>query len=135
LLIDLYESHMQHSNDVLNSLVVKQQPKLNVNEAAEDWSLLTLNSNSNNNKLDDLETIDQYLASDSIHLCLFNLINLIGSNFIQILPKTILVVFRKKSQQVLLEKRIEKLTNTKVLSIGMDQLAMIKQTASSNNSC
>jgi len=60
---------------------------------------------------------------------------LIGSNFIQILPKTILVVFRKKSQQVLLEKIIEKLTNTKVLSIGMDQLAMIKQTASSNNSC
>jgi hypothetical protein len=62
---------MQHSNDVLNSLVVKQQPKLNVNEAAEDWSILTLNSNSNNNKLDDLETIDQYLASDSIHLCLY----------------------------------------------------------------
>jgi hypothetical protein len=137
LLIDLYESHMQHSNDVLNSLVVKQQqqPKLNANEAAEDWSILTLNSNSNNNKLDNLETMDQYLASDSIHLCIFDLINLIGSNFIQILPKTILVVFRKKSQQVLLEKIIEKLTNTKVLPIVVDQLALIKQTASSNNSC
>ncbi len=79
--------------------------------------------------------MDQYLASDSIHLCIFDLINLIGSNFIQILPKTILVVFRKKSQQVLLEKIIEKLTNTKVLPIVLDQLAMIKQTASSNNSC
>ena len=50
------------------------------------------------NKLADSLSNEQYLSSDSKHLFMFNLINLIGVNFVQIVTKTNLE-FRKKNQQ------------------------------------
>jgi len=129
LLIDLYEGHMLHSNDVINALVNETNAANSARQLDEDWSVLTLSSR----KMSDSMSAEQYLTSDSIHLFMFDLINLIGSNFVQIVSHNNSAL-RKKSQQCLLEKIIQKLTSNTLIQAGTDHLAIIQQSSSNSSS-
>ena len=115
LLIDLYEAQMHHPNDILNSLnnsILRRRP-MDQEQENKDWSLLI----QTNNSIDPYSTLtEQHMASDSIHLYMFDLIHLIGTNFIQTNSgATNSLSFqrlRKRNQQILLEKIIQKLTMT-----------------------
>ena len=75
----------------------------------KDWALL-LQANSS---IDPASTLtEQHMASDSVHLYMFDLIHLIGTNFIQAAPNSTCRSLRKRNQQILLEKIIQKLTAT-----------------------
>ncbi len=126
LLIDLYESQMHHPNDILNSLsdsILTRQDQHQQHQ--QDWTLLL----QTNNTIDPLSTLtEQHMASDSIHLYMFDLIHLIGSNFIQTSSFKCSPSFQalnKSNQQILLEKIIQKLTST-------IQLTNIQSVASSD---
>jgi hypothetical protein len=163
MLIDLYESYMNHPNDVLNDsnpISSSARRKL-LNEDCDqseqqsplsEWSLLQQQINTNsetviskpsnhdqndNNNNDDPNNQDDSSSFDSIHLYMFDLINLIGVNFIQIsssseetlrslkLTKNTnqdhIAPLQIRNQQVLLEKIIEKLVNFVQLSALTDQ--------------
>jgi hypothetical protein len=85
MLIDLYETQMHHPNDLLNNTSTDANAKY---------------------------TNDQQF-SDSIHSYMFDLINMIGTNFIQFNEVNLnFHVLRKRNQQILLEKIIQKITST-----------------------
>ena len=116
LLIDLYEAQMHHPNDILNSLnnsILRRRPTDHQEQENKDWSLLV----QTNNSIDPYSTLtEQHMASDSIHLYMFDLIHLIGTNFIQTnsggTNSASFQRLRKRNQQILLEKIIQKLTMT-----------------------
>jgi hypothetical protein len=121
LLIDLYETLMTHPTDVLNPF----------KERGSSSSIPTFLSCKN----DDFESfnsiIEQQSLTDSIHLYIFDLIHLIGSNFIQSISNESQIIglsnLRRRNQQILLEKIIQKLTSTLSLS------NLIERSSSSNN--
>ncbi|RNA18051.1 ectopic P granules 5 -like protein [Brachionus plicatilis] len=127
LLIDLYEAHMNHPNDVLNpakSITTTQTKAINLT----GWSILFKNSDS-------LEQINDQFSADSVHLFMFDLIHLIGSNFVHSSgggrrsPNS----FRKTNQLVLLEKIIQKLTATISMNNVLENTASLSRQSSSSS--
>ena len=111
LLIDLYETQMTHPTDVLNPF------KLSGSSSSSIPHLLSCK----NDDLDSLNSIiEQQSLTDSIHLYIFDLIHLIGSNFIQSISNESKIIglsdLRRRNQQILIEKIIQKLTSTLSLS-------------------
>lgn len=102
LLIEIYEQQMHHPNDVLNPAKSNSISPMHLT----GWSILIQN---------ELMSLDpnslaspQQINSDSIHLFMFDLINLMGANFIQ---NNCIRNMKKSNQQLLLEKIINKLTS------------------------
>ncbi len=97
LIIDLYEKFMSYSNDLL----AQTQSNLaqgSKNIISNSWSTL-LNSNTNENSINNQNSVpidDQLTLADSIHLFIFDLINLIGSNFKNLNQKHLLDILLKK---------------------------------------
>ncbi len=109
--------------------------------ASNDWHLL-IQTNSN---IDPMSTLtEQHMASDSVHLYMFDLIHLIGTSFIQtnisIGSREIAIsnqTLMKRNQQILLEKIIQKLTSTvqqATNSSASDMHQTNRITSSSNSS-
>lgn len=142
LFIDLYETQMHHPNDILNSLnnsILRKSSRHQTNDMNEskDWSLLL----QTNNSIDPQSTLtEQHMASDSVHLYMFDLIHLIGTNFIQTASDNNSPSYQKhrnRNQQILLEKIIQKLTATVQPSTNAtaanEQNALSSRNSSSNN--
>jgi hypothetical protein len=106
LLIDMYESQMNHPNDVLNPAKCNSASPMHLT----GWSILIDDYPSLTSQQ---HTHQQQINSDSIHLFMFDLIHLMGANFIQ---KNSIRNVKKSNQQLLLEKIICKLTSTINLS-------------------
>jgi hypothetical protein len=113
LLIEMYETQMNHPNDVLNPAKSNSTSPVHLT----GWSILLQNEAGNFDSLASLNTHEQQqqqqINSDSIHLFMFDLINLMGSNFIQ---NNCIRNMKKSNQQLLLEKIIHKLTSSITLA-------------------
>ena len=127
LLIDLYETHMSHPNDVLNaakSITSTHTKAVNLT----GWSILFKNNH------DSAEQTSDQFSADSVHLFMFDLIHLIGSNFIHASvdgrrsPNS----HRKTNQLVLLEKIIQKLTATINMNSVIENTASLGRQSASN---
>ncbi|CAF0782953.1 unnamed protein product [Brachionus calyciflorus] len=126
LLIDLYESHMNHPNDVLNpakSITSTQTKAINLT----GWSILFKNNDS-------FDVLNEQFNADSIHLYMFDLIHLIGTNFIHSTEgRRSPNGHRKTNQHVLLEKIIQKLTSTINMSNVIENSATLSRPSSSGS--
>ena len=109
LLIDLYEAQMHHSNDILNSISQSSNgdSSTKTGDLNSDYSLLIQTTSGLNSK-----NFDQSLGADPVHSYIFDLIHLIGTNFIQTSTNPSNELLRKRNQQILIEKIIQKLTST-----------------------
>ena len=97
-----------------------------------------------NSDIDPLSTLtEQHMASDSVHLYMFDLIHLIGTSFIQtnvsIGSREVVLsnqTLRKRNQQILLEKIIQKLTTTvhQTTASSLNEMQQTSQIAAPRNS-
>lgn len=124
MLIELYETSMNHPNDVLNPAKSMSPSPVTLS----GWSILIDDTSSLISGSHCQSTAQ--INSDSIHLFMFDLIHMMGANFIQ---NNNIRNVKKANQQMLLEKIIYKLTSTINVTNLIERNMAASSTANNNN--
>lgn len=116
---------MNHPNDVLNP-AKSTSSNLSSSSNLVGWSILFKTNDS-------FDILNEQFNSDSIHLFMFDLIHLIGTNFIQSSNQRPNRSHKKTNQHILLEKIIQKLTSTINLTNVLENNSSLIRSSSSTS--